>query len=133
MEKNSHNTYSNPLTTRYASQEMNKIFSPEMKYITWRKLWLELARSQKVLGLPITQEQIDELESHLYDLNLDAAAEYEKRFRHDVMAHIHAYGDQCPKVEQRSGGEAHRQCSQSPAASGVPAQRRSAMPHHSSV
>ncbi|MFC1560974.1 adenylosuccinate lyase [Candidatus Latescibacterota bacterium] len=98
MKKNSHNVYSNPLTTRYASKEMNKIFSPEMKYTTWRKLWLELARAQKELGLPITQEQIDELESHIFDLNLDVAAEYEKRFRHDVMAHIHAYGDQCPNA-----------------------------------
>jgi len=98
MKKNSYDAYSNPLSTRYASQEMNKIFSPEMKYTTWRKLWCELARAQKALGLSITQEQIDELESHLSDLNLDEVAEYEKRFRHDVMAHIHAYGDQCPKA-----------------------------------
>ena len=98
MKKNSHDVYSNPLTTRYASKEMNKVFSPEMKYTTWRKLWYELARAEKKLGLSITQEQIDELKSNLSNLNLDAAAEYEKRFRHDVMAHIHAYGDQCPKA-----------------------------------
>jgi adenylosuccinate lyase len=77
---------------------MNKIFSLETKFSTWRKLWFELAKAQRKLGILITQEQIDELESHIYDLNLDTAQEYEKKFRHDVMAHIHAYGDQCPKA-----------------------------------
>ncbi|MFC1539450.1 adenylosuccinate lyase, partial [Candidatus Latescibacterota bacterium] len=92
----SNETYNNPLSTRYASKEMNYVFSPEKKFTTWRKLWCELARAEKTLGLPITQEQIEELESHIDDLNLEVAAIYEKKFRHDVMANIHAYGDQCP-------------------------------------
>ena len=99
MEKNSQATYENPLISRYASPEMSAAFSPGTKFSTWRKLWCELARAQKELGLPITQEQIDELETHIDDLNFDVAREYEKRFRHDVMAHIHAYGDQCPKAK----------------------------------
>ncbi|MFC1541152.1 adenylosuccinate lyase [Candidatus Latescibacterota bacterium] len=92
----SNGTYNNPLSTRYASKEMNYVFSPEKKFTTWRKLWCELARAEKALGLPITQEQIEELESHINNLNLDVAAIYEKKLRHDVMANIHAYGDQCP-------------------------------------
>ncbi len=99
MEKNNHATYENPLVTRYASPEINRVFSPETKFTFWRKLWCELARAQMALGLPITQRQVDELESHIYDLNLEKAAEYEKRFRHDVMAHIHAFGDQCPNAK----------------------------------
>ena len=99
MGKNKHESYDNPLISRYASPEMSKIFSPKMKYTAWRKLWYELARAQKALGLPITQEQLDELESQVDKLNLDIAVEYEKQFRHDVMAHIHAYGDQCPKAK----------------------------------
>lgn len=95
----SNNSYNNPLSTRYASKEMNYVFSPEMKFTTWRKLWCELARAEKTLGLPVTQEQIDELESHINDLNLDTAAKYEKKFRHDVMANIYAYGDQCPTAK----------------------------------
>ena len=96
MKKNRQATYENPLVSRYASPEMSAAFSSGTKFSTWRKLWCELARAQKELGLPITQEQIDELETHIDDLNFDVAREYEKRFRHDVMAHIHAYGDQCP-------------------------------------
>jgi len=99
MSKNKHESYNNPMVSRYASPEMSKIFSPKMKYTTWRKLWCELARAQKSLGLPITQEQIDELESKIDELNLDVAVEYEKRLRHDVMAHVHAYGDQCPRAK----------------------------------
>ncbi len=99
MEKRNRDTYENPLVTRYASSEMNKVFSPETKFTTWRKLWCELARAQMALGLPISSEQITELESHIYDLNLDTASEFEKRFRHDVMAHIHAFGEQCPKAK----------------------------------
>ncbi|MFC1528540.1 adenylosuccinate lyase [Candidatus Latescibacterota bacterium] len=98
MEKNPQYSYPNPLVTRYASQEMSAVFSDEMKFSIWRRLWCELARAQKALGLPITDEQIQEMESHIHDLNLDTAREYEKTFRHDVMAHIHAYGDLCPKA-----------------------------------
>ncbi len=89
-------TYNNPLATRYASNEMNYVFSSHKKFTTWRKLWCELARAEMELGLPVTKEQVEELEAHIDDLNLDTAASYEKKFRHDVMAHIHAYGDQCP-------------------------------------
>lgn len=91
-------TYTNPLSTRYASPEMSAIFSDRVKFTTWRRLWVELARAEKDLGLPITDEQIREMESHVDDLNLDAAEAYEKKFRHDVMAHIHAFGDQCPSA-----------------------------------
>lgn len=89
-------TYSNPLASRYASDEMSRIFSDRMKFTTWRRLWIELARAEKELGLPVTDEQIAEMEAHVDDLDLDKAKEYEKKFRHDVMAHIHAFGDICP-------------------------------------
>lgn len=98
MKKNNQAVYGNPLSQRYASEAMNRIFSDEKKFTTWRRLWCELARAEKTLGLPITQEQIDELDAQVNNLNLDKAAEYEKSFRHDVMAHIHAYGDLCPKA-----------------------------------
>ncbi|MFC1512267.1 adenylosuccinate lyase, partial [Candidatus Latescibacterota bacterium] len=88
--------YDNPLAERYASAEMNQVFSPSNKFLTWRKLWIELARAEQALGLPVTDEQIREMEAHRDELNLDAAAAYEKKFRHDVMAHIHAFGDLCP-------------------------------------
>ena len=93
------NTYNSPFNARYASKEMQYIYSPDFKFKTWRKLWIALAESEKELGLNITQEQIDELKAHADDINYEAAAEYEKKFRHDVMAHVHAYGDQCPKAE----------------------------------
>ncbi len=98
MERTDQYTYENPLTARYASKEMNRVFSPAAKFSTWRRLWIALAKAEMELGLPITQEQIDELEAHVDDLNFDAAAEYERKFRHDVMAHIHAYGDLCPNA-----------------------------------
>lgn len=88
--------YQNPLIERYGSKEMLFVFSPKMKFTTWRKLWIALAESEKELGLPITQEQIDELKLQIDNLDLDKAAEYEKKFRHDVMAHVHAYGDVAP-------------------------------------
>ncbi|MHB9028020.1 MAG: adenylosuccinate lyase [Candidatus Latescibacterota bacterium] len=88
-------SYSNPLASRYASPGMSRIFSDQTKFTTWRRLWIELARAQKELGLPITDEQIREMEAHADDLNLEVAKEYERKFRHDVMAHIHAFGDQC--------------------------------------
>ena len=98
MAQKANDTYSNPLVKRYASPEMSQVFSDKVKFTTWRKLWCELAKAEKTLGLKISDEQISEMESHIFDLNLDAAREYEKRFRHDVMAHIHAFGDQCPNA-----------------------------------
>ena len=92
-------TYNSPFNARYASKEMQYIYSPDFKFRTWRKLWIALAESERELGLNITQEQIDELKAHAGDINYEAAAAYEKEFRHDVMAHVHAYGDQCPKAE----------------------------------
>ncbi len=89
-------TYENPLCGRYASKEMQHIFSPDFKFSTWRALWIALAESERELGLPITQAQIDELRAHRDEIDYDRAAEYERRLRHDVMAHLHAYGDQCP-------------------------------------
>ncbi len=90
--------YSNPLASRYASPEMSRIFSDRVKFTTWRRLWIELARAEMELGLPVTGSQIAEMEAHIDDLDLDAAKAYEKKFRHDVMAHIHAFGDQCPSA-----------------------------------
>ena len=92
-------TYNSPFNARYASKEMQYIYSPDFKFRTWRKLWIALAESERELGLNITQEQIDELKAHAEDINYEAAAAYEKEFHHDVMAHVHAYGDQCPKAE----------------------------------
>src|ERR1700678_3392035 len=94
-----HRTYESPLATRYASKEVSFLFSAEYKYVTWRKLWLALAKAQQSLGLDITNEQNEELQKHLYDIDYAKAAEYEKIFRHDVMAHIHTYGDLCPKAK----------------------------------
>ena len=90
--------YENPLITRYASRKMAENFSDKKKFTTWRKLWIILAETEKELGLPITEDQINELKSHETDLNLDVAAQREKEVRHDVMAHIYAYGQQCPKA-----------------------------------
>ena len=92
------NTYESPLSSRYASQEMLYTFSPDKKFTTWRQLWIALARAEMQLGLPISQAQIDELEAHKDTIDYAAAAAYEKQLRHDVMAHIHAYGDQCPNA-----------------------------------
>ena len=91
--------YVSPLSERYASKEMQYIFSPDKKFRTWRKLWIALAETEKELGLPITQEQIDELKSHQDDINYDVAKAREKEVRHDVMAHVYAYGCQCPKAK----------------------------------
>ena len=87
--------YESPLCKRYASKEMQFIFSDDNKFSTWRKLWVALAESQKELGLEISDEQIDEMKAFINDINYDAAAKYELEMRHDVMAHIHAYGDLC--------------------------------------
>ena len=91
--------YQSPLSERYASREMQYIFSPEKKFRTWRKLWIALAETEKELGLPITQEQIDELKAHKDDINVDVAKEREKLVRHDVMSHVYAYGLQCPNAK----------------------------------
>ena len=90
--------YESPLSSRYASDEMQYIFSPDKKFSTWRRLWIALARAEMELGLPVTQEQIDEMEAHLTDIDYDSAAQWERKLRHDVMAHIHAWGEQCPKA-----------------------------------
>ena len=84
--------YTSPLSERYASKEMQYIFSQDMKFKTWRKLWIALAETEKELGLPITQEQIDELKAHAEDINYDVAKAREKEVRHDVMSHVYAYG-----------------------------------------
>ena len=91
--------YVSPLSERYASKEMQYIFSPDKKFRTWRKLWIALAETEKELGLPITQEQIDELKAHQDDINYDVAKAREKEVRHDVMSHVYAYGCQCPKAK----------------------------------
>ena len=91
--------YISPLSTRYASDEMQAVFSENFKFRTWRRLWIALARAEMTLGLDITQEQIDELEAHAADINYDVAEAREKEVRHDVMSHIYAYGKQCPKAE----------------------------------
>ena len=92
------NTYESPLSSRYASDEMLYLFSADKKFSTWRKLWVALARAEMELGLPVTQEQVDELEAHIYDIDYEKAAAWEKKLRHDVMAHVHTYGELCPKA-----------------------------------
>ena len=91
--------YVSPLSERYASKEMQYIFSPDMKFRTWRRLWIALAETEKELGLNITQEQIDELKAHKDDINYDVAKERERQVRHDVMSHVYAYGVQCPNAK----------------------------------
>lgn len=92
------NVYESPLSSRYASPEMLYLFSQDKKFTTWHKLWVALARGEMELGLPVTQEQVDELEAHMNEVDYEAARRWEKTLRHDVMAHIHAYGEQCPKA-----------------------------------
>lgn len=94
-----HDRYVSPLSERYASREMQYIFSPEKKFCTWRRLWVALAEAENELGLPVTKEQIDELKEHMNDINFDVAKEREKLVRHDVMSHVYAYGVQCPKAK----------------------------------
>ena len=90
--------YESPLSSRYASDEMQYIFSPDKKFTTWRRMWVALARAEMEPGLPVTAEQVEELSAHIDDIDYEKAAEYEKKLRHDVMAHVHAYGDLCPKA-----------------------------------
>jgi adenylosuccinate lyase len=89
-------SYESPLAARYASREMNRNWSPERKFVTWRRLWIALARAQQALGVPITDAQLAEMEAHAEDIDFAAAEAYEKKLRHDVMSHIHAFADQCP-------------------------------------
>ena len=91
--------YTSPLSERYASREMQYIFSQDMKFRTWRKLWIALAETERELGLNITQEQIDEMKAHADDINYDVAKERERQVRHDVMSHVYAFGVQCPKAK----------------------------------
>ena len=94
-----HDSYVSPLSGRYASKEMRYIFSPDMKFRTWRRLWIALAETESELGLPITKEQIDELKANAEDINYEVAEAREKEVRHDVMSHVYAYGVQCPKAK----------------------------------
>jgi adenylosuccinate lyase len=94
----SYEIYDNPLIGRYASPEMSRLFSPQHKHSTWRRLWVILAEAEAELGLPISSAQIAELRKHVDTIDFDAAAKYERQLRHDVMAHVHAYGDQCPSA-----------------------------------
>lgn len=91
--------YQNPLIERYASQEMTYLFSPDNKFVTWRKLWIALAEAEKEMGLPITDEQIEELKENQNNINYEVAIQREKETRHDVMSHVFAYGQQCPKAK----------------------------------
>ena len=95
---NSFDVYDNPLIARYASREMAALFSPQRRISTWRRLWVALAEAEAELGLPITAEQIEELRAAVDDVDFEAARKYERQFRHDVMAHVHAYGDRCPRA-----------------------------------
>src|SRR5947207_1960911 len=90
--------YDNPLIGRYASDEMSRLWGPQKKFSTWRRLWVMLAEAEAELGLPISQDQITELRSHVDDVDFAAAERHERKLRHDVMAHVHAYGDVCPKA-----------------------------------
>ena len=90
--------YSSPLSSRYASDEMQFLFSPQFKFSTWRRLWIYLAEAEQELGLDITDEQLDEMRAHIEDIDFEKAAAYEKKLRHDVMAHVHTYGECCPKA-----------------------------------
>ncbi len=94
----SHSYYDNPLITRYASRRMSKLWSPQRKFSTWRRLWIALAEAEAELGLAITAEQIEQLKAHAEDIDFAAAERHERRLRHDVMAHVHTYGDVCPKA-----------------------------------
>mgnify|MGYP005533666433 FL=1 len=92
-------TYESPLSARYAGKQMKYLFSPDMKFRTWRRLWIALAQAEMELGLPVTQEQIDELEAHKDDINYEVAQARERLVRHDVMSHVYAYGEQCPHAK----------------------------------
>lgn len=99
MSEKNINSYESPFCTRYASEEMQYIFSADKKFTTWRKLWVALARAEMKLGLPVTEAQVKQLEEHINDIDYDVAAEREKQVRHDVMAHVYTYGKVCPDAE----------------------------------
>ncbi|MEQ8838263.1 MAG: adenylosuccinate lyase, partial [Lacipirellulaceae bacterium] len=99
LNDKSHDRYENPLITRYASDEMAELWGPQKKFSTWRQLWIWLAESEAELGLPITDAQIAELKKHKDDIDFETTAKYERELRHDVMAHVHAYGDQSPSAK----------------------------------
>jgi adenylosuccinate lyase len=99
QQTDAHSAYSNPLLDRYASREMSFVFSPDFKFGTWRKLWVALAECEMDLGLPVTLAQVKEMKEHLTDIDYDAARSYEAKTRHDVMAHILAFGDKCPTAK----------------------------------
>ena len=90
------NQYENPLISRYSSPEMSALWSPQRKFSTWRRLWIALAEAESELGLPVSQPQIDQMRAHVDEIDFEAAARYERKLRHDVMAHVHAFGDVCP-------------------------------------
>ncbi|MBW3540157.1 MAG: adenylosuccinate lyase [Planctomycetes bacterium] len=94
----SHDRYDNPLIERYASAEMSRLWSPQFKHSTWRRLWVALAEAQHELGLPVSAAQVEELRAHVETIDFEAAARYERQLRHDVMAHVHAFRDQCPSA-----------------------------------
>ena len=96
------NKYESPLSSRYASDYMLELFSADTRYQTWRKLWVSLAKAEKELGLPITAEQVKELEEHIEDIDYDCVKQREKEVRHDVMAHVYAYGKAAPSVPASS-------------------------------
>ena len=96
MPTTAHDRYENPLISRYASETMSRLWGDQRKFSTWRRLWVALAEAERELGLPVTDAQIAELRAHVDDIDFDAAAKYERRLRHDVMAHVHTYGDVCP-------------------------------------
>lgn len=98
MANSARDVYESPLSARYADKEMKYLFSPDMKFRTWRKLWIALAETEMELGLPVTQEQVDELKANADDINYEVAEAREKVVRHDVMSHVYAYGQQCPKA-----------------------------------
>lgn len=95
-----HQTYETPLNSRYASDEMKRLFSDDTRFKLWRKLWIALAEAQKELGLDISDEQIEEMKKYSDDINYDVAKQKEKELRHDVMAHIHAFGEQAKRQDQ---------------------------------
>ena len=99
MEVSLKDIYNSPLSSRYASKEMNKIFSEDNKFTLWRKLWIALAESEKELGLEISDIQINEMKKNLLDINYDDAEKKEQEIRHDVMSHVHAFGKQCPHAK----------------------------------
>jgi adenylosuccinate lyase len=94
----SHQRYDNPLISRYSSPEMGALWSEQRKFGLWRRLWVALAEAEREMGLPVSEEQVAELRAHVDNINFEAAANYERKLRHDVMAHVHAYGDVCPKA-----------------------------------